>query len=207
MRYRRLVVCIGITVGIALAVGALTVSRRPPAGHTPLFGTAGSLRGTAFCRKYGCEYEGAEGIGIGKVLHFFRLLHDSTRRFSDPALVTLVKDLEGRVIQAELRLFGTDNPEEMPRIIDHRMVLDFMLLMVGNLGGFQDGPAPFFASLCGADRDGIYMQKFMLTKGQFPNGTPYFVYCLLPEESSAAYAPDNSIVWTVSMTDEEYRRR
>ncbi|MCV4732240.1 hypothetical protein OFB80_30575, partial [Escherichia coli] len=79
-----------------------------------------------------------------------------------------MKDLEGRVIQAELRLFGTDNPEEMPRIIDHRMVLDFMLLMVGNLGGFQDGPAPFFASLCGADRDGIYMQKFMLTKGQFP---------------------------------------
>jgi len=212
MRHRDLVVCIGITVGIALAVGALTVSRRPPTGHTPLFGTAGSLRGTAFCQKYGCDYEGAEGIraggeGIREVLHFFRLLRDSTGRSSQPALVTLVKDLEGRVIQAELRLFGTDDPEEMPRIVDHRMVQDFMLLMVGNLGGFQDGPAPFFASLCGADSDGIYMQKFMLTKGRFPNGTPYFIYCLLPEESNAAYAPDNSIVWTVSMTDEEYRRR
>ncbi|WP_119316226.1 hypothetical protein [Calidithermus terrae] len=83
-----------------------------------------------------------------------------------------------------------------------------MLLMVGKVRIFQDaGPAAIFAGVCVTGLDGRYMEKFMLTKGRFPNGTPYFIYCLLPEESNAAYAPDNSIVWTVSMTDEEYRRR
>ncbi|RIH80698.1 hypothetical protein Mterra_03480 [Calidithermus terrae] len=215
MRHRGLVVCIGITVGIALAVGALTVSRRPPTGRTPLFGTAGSLRGTDFCRKYGCEYEGAEKFAgwVDQVFHFFRLLRDSAERPFDQkylpgtAKVMLRKDLEGRIVQAELILVNENNPKGFETSNDPNIIRDFMLLMVGNLGDFHNAPTAVFSRLCGTDIDGRYMGKFMLTKGELAKGSSYFVYCLSLMKPDSTHTFNNSIVWTVSMTDEEYRRR
>jgi hypothetical protein len=92
--------------------------------------------------------------------------------------------------------------KECQTLLYSYVVRDFMLLILGDLGGFQNGPAPFFSRLCGVDSDGIYMRKFMLTKGRLPNSTPYFAYCLSSEDSD-----DVHIVWTVSMSDEEYQRR
>jgi hypothetical protein len=84
MRYRSPIIYVGagIIVGIALAAGALVALQKPSNEHPPLLGTTSSLRGTDFCRKYGCKYEGAEKfVEWGDlVFHFFRLLSDSTER-------------------------------------------------------------------------------------------------------------------------------
>ncbi|WP_147372921.1 hypothetical protein [Calidithermus terrae] len=197
-------------------MGALTVSRRPPAGHTPLFGTAGSLRGTAFCRKYGCEYEGAHESTVWRntVFHHLKLLYDSARNPIDddyrPGTVKamIARNSKGQIIQAELAFFSENNRKGFDNQFDYNIAWDFMLLMVGKVKVFQDtGPAAIFAGVCVTGLDGRYMEKFMLTKGRLPDGTPYFIYCLSLAKPDAAHAFNNTIVWTVSMTDEEYRRR